>query len=64
MSWSKTCDRIFEPVIAVTAFARKKGMLISDIGDYFLLISSIFFPQEQFGPESIRPTLLPSGVVP
>jgi hypothetical protein len=51
-------------VIIVTAFAGEKSMMIPDIGDYFLLISSIFFPQEKFGPESIRPILLESEVVP
>jgi hypothetical protein len=64
MSWSKICDRIFDSVIIVTAFAGEKSMMIPDIGDYFLLISSIFFPQEKFGPESIRPILLESEVVP
>jgi hypothetical protein len=44
-------------VIAVTENARETRMISSDAGDYFLLISSIFFPQEKLGPGSSRPTL-------
>ena len=33
-------------------------MMTSDAGDYFLLISSIFFPQEKLGPDSFRPNFL------
>jgi hypothetical protein len=38
-------------------------MIAVDADDYILLIASIFFPQEKFGPGSSRPPFIPLMVV-
>ena len=45
-------------VMSITVAPSLSAMMLFDTGNCYWLLSSIFFPQEQLGPDLFRPSFL------